>query len=347
MRTFLEHISIRPSKMVVYTREAKDYSKVSTTVKKSKTDNSYVSKSEQLRIERVRNANKHNFELSKQAQKNIQDKIQWLYHFARKKTVTSLNGKVLSDFKMSFVTLTLPSTQVHCSDHITGDYLNQLFVELKAKMGIENYVWRLEYQKNGNIHYHIATDVFLNYYLLRNIWNRIINKGGYVDSYTAKMKAMTLMDYVRNYTNADNSNFTELQERYAKGCREGWVNPSSVDVKNVSNSKAIAFYISKYFGKNQQSRVGIALAVNDANSGNSRLWFCSRALSRLKMVADIREALDQDYLEFMFTGQNVKKIVTDYCTIFYYNFVDLCNRGKVALRKLFADYANDVGYIGH
>jgi hypothetical protein len=161
------------------------------------------------------------------------------------------------------------------------------------------------------------------------------------------MKAMTLMDYVRNYTDKDNSNFAELQQRYVKGCREGWLNPSSVDVKNCTNSKAISFYISKYFGKNDQSRVNTSLIVNNSNSGNSRLWFCSRALSRLKMVSDIREALDQDYLEFMFTGSNIKKIVTDYCTIFYYNFSDLCNRGKVALRKLFYDYANDVGYIGN
>jgi hypothetical protein len=333
-RKFADFLSLRPNKLVSYSRVIKP-SRVRDVQLQSVIPGP----------EKIRNVNKHNFELSRNAQKNIQEKITWLYHFSKKKTITTSGGKIISDFKMNFATLTLPSVQAHSSDFITKNCLNQLFVELNKKMNFKNYVWRLEYQKNGNIHYHLATDVFINYYLLRNIWNRILQKYGYITAYQDKFNSMTLMDYVRNYSNAENTNFKELQERYAKGCRENWQNPHSVDVKVCTNSRAVAFYISKYFGKNSATGSQNKLPVNEDNSGNSRLWYCSTSLSKLKFISDVRHAFEVDFLGFMYSAKKVKKIVCDYCTVYYFNISDLCHEGYRAFAKLFQDYGRYCCYL--
>jgi len=343
-RVYAECISIRPNKIVVYNREFKESKEKIKTDTISKEESNRIRIALGLPILEPRNVNKHNFELSKQAQSNLHEKITWLYHLSKKQTVTVAKGKVVSDFRMSFVTLTLPSSQAHSSDFITKNCLNQFLVELSKKFELKHLVWRLEYQKNGNIHYHIATDIFINFFLMRNIWNRIINKYDYCNVYRTKMKSLSLMDYCRKYQNTEKTNFEVLRQRYAKGCLEDWQNPPSVDAKVCTNSKAVAFYISKYFGKNSSTGAEKILECNNDNSGNSRLWFCTRSLSKMKAISDIREAMKHDYMGMVAIASGTKKIICEYCTIFYYNMRDLKGESYRLFWSLFNDYALQQDY---
>lgn len=73
-----------------------------------------------------------------------------------------------------------------------------------------------EFQGNGNLHYHIVTDTYIDYFLAQKIWNRIINKLGYVDVYTAKFSAMSLHDYIDNVKYNDIIDYSKLAKTYAK-----------------------------------------------------------------------------------------------------------------------------------
>lgn len=293
---------------------------------------------------KVRNSVSHNFELSKQARKNLRDKVTWLYHFAKKQTIKTVNGKQLSNFKMNFVTLKLPSEQIHTSDFITKNCLNQLLVEISAKYGMKNYVWRLEYQKNGNLHYHIATDVYIDYYFLRRSWNRILNKYGYVDAFTSKFEKMSFNEYYK-YTN-DNYPvaFDIIKARYDAGFSTQWKEPNSVDCKSVIGSKNIAFYISKYMGKSSDSGAIKKLPVCENNSSNSRLWFCSRSLSRAKAVVDFCEAYQHDLVGLLLKCEKVKKVVSDYAVVFYYSMNELPADIQRVFRAIFWDYRREILY---
>ena len=87
---------------------------------------------------------------------------------------------------------------------------------------MENYVWRLEFQGNGNVHYHIVTDSYIDYFFALKIWNRIINKLGYVDAYQEKFSKMSLNEYIENSKYHDNNTFDVLAKRYAKGKSVNW-----------------------------------------------------------------------------------------------------------------------------
>lgn len=286
----------------------------------------------------------HSFELSQQARKNLRSKVTWLYHFAKKQIIHTRKGKTLTNFKMNFITLKLPSEQIDSSDFLTKNCLNHLLTEIKKKYDFKNYVWRLEYQKNGNLHYHIATDTYIDYHFLLKSWNRILNKYGYVNQYTKKFSQMSLQDYIKSHNYGEKADYKILQERYAKGCREKWANPNSVDVKAVFGKSNIAFYISKYMAKKPEEGEIKKLPVCELNSEHSRLWYCSQSLSACKTESDFREAQEIDLYSILVGLDRVKRIISDYCVVLYFNIDDLPPLVQAVINTRLELYRQEIGY---
>lgn len=286
----------------------------------------------------------HNFKISEQSHKNIMQKINWLYFLAKSKSIKTISGKEIYNFKINFITLTLPSKQIHPTNVITSQCLNQFITEMKKLYNIENLVWRLEFQKNGNVHYHICTDVYLDYYIVLKHWNRIINKLGYVDIYAQKHQNMSLNDYIKTYNKGNKNDFNVMKSRYLKGRQFNWQVPNSVDVKPVTSGKQIAFYISKYFSKKDKSGTNKNELDTIENSQGLRLWFCSRSLSKLKKIRDFVPAFDIDVLSIVLKCKRIFKAVHEYCTTYFFDFSQLENEGKAVLYKLLKDYAFNLGY---
>lgn len=82
-----------------------------------------------------------------------------------------------------FITLTLPSPQIHDDREINRRCLQPFLATLKRVHGITHYFWRAEAQENGNVHYHILTDRYIAARDLQASWNRAINVLGYEDRY--------------------------------------------------------------------------------------------------------------------------------------------------------------------
>lgn len=82
-----------------------------------------------------------------------------------------------------FVTVTLPSDQVHTDAEINRKCLQPFLVYLRRHHGIENYFWRAESQENGRVHFHVLTDRYIDKEDLQSAWNKCVNALGYVDRY--------------------------------------------------------------------------------------------------------------------------------------------------------------------
>lgn len=286
----------------------------------------------------------HNFEISTHARKRMLQKINWLYFMAKGRTKKTISGKEIFNFKINFITLTLPAKQVHNTAQITKECLNQLITELRNKYNMQNFVWRLEFQQNGNVHYHIVTDVFIDFYILQKMWNRIIGKLGYTERYTQKHALMSLSDYVKEYSTEKFNDFEKLAKRYATGKKTMWKVPNSVDVKSVSGKQNIAFYISKYFSKKANMKMKCNELDTKDNSMGLRLWFCSRSLSKLEKVVDYCEAFKEDVLSAITSTKGFFTSVQDYCTTIYYRFKDLVAEAKQVLHPILYNYAISTGY---
>ena len=331
--SIMEKQSLRPNKLVLYNDvkwfdnnglipRHQSYKQTSGTVKKAF----------------------HNFEISQNASKTIKNKVNWLYQLAKAKSIETLSKKQIHSFKMAFITLTLPSQQIHPTAEITEKCFHQLLVELKKSYNLINYVWRLEFQKNGNVHYHLATDCYIDYHIIRKNWNRCINKLGYVNEYQKNMKSLSLLDYVNKYQKNGSTDFKTLSERYAKGVLNSWSVPPSVDVKVCTSGKAIGGYISKYFSKDEKNKSKCNILDNESNSFGLRLWFCSRSLSKLESLSEYVESCKIP-LKFLFQNcQNAKTIIYDYCTVVYFDYEKMTSYMKSILWKLYHDYAKETGY---
>jgi hypothetical protein len=79
---------------------------------------------------------------------------------------------------------------------------------LKQKYNVKLYLWVAEPQVNGNIHFHILIDKFIENVPepkyakvpleLTKEWNRILDLYGYVAPYTQKMQALHGSGFVYN-----------------------------------------------------------------------------------------------------------------------------------------------------
>src|SRR3546814_12525138 len=96
--------------------------------------------------------------MSTNAYRTLRKKINWLYYLAKSKHVRTISGKEIYNFKIGFITLTLPSKQRTCTKEVTNSLFNTLLTELRTTCELQNYVWRLEFQKNGHVNYHSRSE---------------------------------------------------------------------------------------------------------------------------------------------------------------------------------------------
>jgi len=137
----------------------------------------------------------------------------WL--FSEIKWTYSKIDKRNHKFRMAFITLTLSSEQKHTDDyiktHMLRPFLKWAFREGKSP----HYIWKAETQDNGNIHFHITMNNWIHYRKIREKWNHIQWKHGYISA------------------EAD---------------------PNSTDVHSVRNESGYISYMSKYLCKQHEPR---------------------------------------------------------------------------------------------
>jgi hypothetical protein len=287
----------------------------------------------------------HNLKISENAYRTLKKKINWLYYLSESKNIKTPKGSNITNFKLAFITLTLPATQKENTSEITSTMLNQFLTELRTRFFMQNYVWRLEFQKNGNVHYHIVTDTYIDFYIMKSIWNRILYKKGYIKDYQTKMNSLTLADYFKNNYQSKANLFDKCKDNFAKGKRENWTNPPSINVKSVISNKSISGYLSKYFAKNKENNPILNKLDTFENTKNMRLWFCSRGLSKLNAVSEFCEAVEYDIFAIISYAKELNVFKTEYAEIISFELNKCVGNCRKWLDRILTDYAIKQGYF--
>jgi len=318
----------------------------------------------------------HN-KLSRQARAKLERTIHNFLILANEKKVYIQSLKKQVNFKLAFITLTLAHDQVHSDKIIKQELLHQFFVEIGKRYKIQNYVWKAERQENGNLHFHIIIDKFIHWSELRDIWNRIQNKLGYVDRHRQAMKEFYKFGFKINERYLKFSPIPKQHEYYAKGLQSDWSSPNSTDIHSTANITELASYMAKYmlkglssnrikqkrnswhypkssvttvpdgsfwdFQKNRKKSVSFGAKKYLGHvCNNGRIWGCSYALSRIQAVKDIFEREIQAEVAKLQTLKGVRKYVTDYCTCIYFNFKTIIKHNLVYIRDKLLNYLSSV-----
>jgi hypothetical protein len=269
--------------------------------------------------------------MSYKANKRVRLAIDWLINISKDKSLSKKGVKTNFNYKLNFVTLTLSSKQKHSDNEIKAKMLNQFLTELRTKHKCENYIWRAEAQANGNIHFHIVTDVFISWRVLRTDWNRIQEKLGYISRFTEKT---------------------------------GKVDPNSTDVHAIKKVKNLSNYLAKYCSKNSKGYVVLATKATKEpfkpkywltykhpklqpkakfyRQIHGKLWGLSQTLSKLKSAA--KEVSGRVEAEVIWLSKyfpdKVKYI--DRAAVYMFDQADLLKKKCLGLVTAFNNYRKSI-----
>lgn len=283
--------------------------------------------------------------LSSKARKRIHSKINWLLTFAKTKKIFNDYTNRYFNFKINFITLTLPTLQAHKDTTIKSQLFNQFLTELRRFHSVHNYVWRAECQANGNIHFHIATDTYIPWFIIRSTWNRQLRKLGYIDRYQNKFKSMSFKDY-QHYCNSNGINdLSTISARFDYGNKTNWRDPNSTDIHSVHKVKNISGYLAKYMAKVEKRKGDNNDYDLKYRKIEGRNWGCSQSLSRCKSIVDWADNFCNDLIDY--AKQNLKpyELTEKYFYCLFFDFNRLSNELKALINKVFLDYKKTIDYI--
>ena len=127
-------------------------------------------------------------EVSKLSKKNISRAINLLLQCSPTVYYTNPLTNRRNHHRLTFLTLTFSCSKIVSLREEYKKSLLPLLRWLKEVKKVENYVWKAEYQKRGQLHYHITTNKFIEWTELRNKWNYIQKQNGYLQEYFEKNK---------------------------------------------------------------------------------------------------------------------------------------------------------------
>ena len=215
--------------------------------------------------------------------KRIRRSIDILIQKSPERIIYNSVSKQYIPFSINFITLTVSARK---NINIRDGYENLMkpFLRKLRHTGAISYIWKAEFQKRGQLHYHLTTNRFIEWSLIRNTWNGLQRKHRYLDDYA-------------------------LTHRH--------FNANSTDVHAVYKINDLGAYLSKYMSKpvyEQQSLKN----KNKPIIAKGKVWDCSKDLKKpfFSFTPSFAEELNIDALV---DAGKVKIIKLDRCMIFKFN----------------------------
>ena len=241
--------------------------------------------------------NKHSTKMSPQSVKKITTAINWMVAASKNKWIPATATRSAFQFKINFITLTLSSTGTCINAENFHSKMLQPFIDnARANWGLNLYVAKIEYQKNGNPHAHIVTDTYLDHYKVRTYWNKLQTKVGTMDGYLAKHVGCSFAKYLEMHPPTIYCDAAKSYERWVAGKKSNWASPNSIDVHSVRNVRDMAAYLCSYMTKDivaddMPSELKTLLSAKST----ARMWSCSAILSKQFKKSYIIEGKRHDY----------------------------------------------------
>ena len=212
------------------------------------------------KMDNFKQAKPYSGDITTHARRRLKRAIECLYMITPTVKVFNRSLGRQTKFRLSHLTLTLSAKQGTRSDKEINKFILQPFMrDCKRKLGMKNYVWKAETQENGNIHYHIISDLYCDYNIVRKFWNNHQNTFRFIDDFKAV---------------------------------HGHDNPNSTDIHYVKNDGQLAAYLMKYIAKNNTKERKIEGKVWDCSAKLKQFKYFATNLS-IEEDKVFAEALDQ------------------------------------------------------
>lgn len=166
------------------------------------------------------------------------------------------------DFKMNFITLTIAHNRNLEMQEAYKKLLAPWLRYMRSKMGMTDYVWKGEYQKRGQVHYHLATNCYIPWSSVRWQWNTVQRRAGLLNEFARKYKHF---------------------------------NPPSTDIHSMVKVDDCLSYISKEMCKGMQNKIQTKGKIWDCNLELKRGRYSDMLTTDMEMLLD--DALQHGFAE--------------------------------------------------
>jgi hypothetical protein len=222
-------------------------------------------------------------EMTQHSKRRLSKALNLLLEIAVKKKVKNpSNGKSFY-MKLAFQTLTLSAAQTGYTDKEIKKLLLEPYIRIMRRNGQKNYIWKAEQQRNGNIHFHILTDTWIDYTIIRDTWNNLQSKLGFISDFEK---------------------------------RHGHRDPNSTDVKAVTKERETLSYLKKYMLKDSDKSQQLRHDKDYTEKAKGKVWDCSKNLKLKNKEFDIIS--DHVFREIKQMEKDSRtKVITDDFFTFY------------------------------
>lgn len=240
--------------------------------------------------------------------KRLTKAINIMLQVAKPKTIFNEIGNYYQYHKLSFITLKITADKVlsareaydNCFSHFL-DWLKRTATNNQNPL----YVWKLEPQADGQVHYHITTPEWINCRKIKDKWNAILRKAGYLTKYAQE----------HGHYNANSTDVHQVNDVQ---------NLSSYMVKALTDCIAAAekIKINKRGKKAEHIGAEMAKDMNNEYETEGKIWGCSEILSNAKYATLLLGTRAQKMIDQLVAMGRVKMHADEQGFWAVYHFTD-------------------------
>lgn len=199
------------------------------------------------------------------AARRLQKAIDILLQTSTVKMVNRPGGKKFP-FRLSFATLTIPGKIQ------TIAKVRKVFASFTAwlRYAKVSYVWKVEFQKRGQLHYHLILNRYLPWKEITHAWNSRMKKAGFLNEWAKE---------------------------------HGHFMPNSVDVRSVrmDKGKAMSKYLAKYLAKDLENEKGQKVGKwwGASRNLNVKRFVFEGSSTELSKLASAKQIVDDNWILYL------------------------------------------------
>jgi hypothetical protein len=246
------------------------------------------------------------------AKKNLKKTIDILMQITEPQKIKHPLTKKLFTHHLSIITLTISSNKIIHPNTSYNKLLKPFIQYLTKTKNVKHYIWKLEWQKRGQIHYHITMPNVIHWQEIRNKWN-----------------------YLQKKNNLLNDYYQEHQH----------YNPNSTDIHKVYKIRNLQSYLEKEFIKSiQNTDPNKSIYTEEEKKLKYKFYDCSNSLKSQKYFSHhLDEQTAAHLYNYIYSSNSFEKYInTDHCQIIQFNKKSIRETLPQHIRDNYFQYLNQI-----
>lgn len=209
--------------------------------------------------------------------------------------------------RLSFITLTVSCKEIISTRDGYDKLLKPFLGWLRDTKGVTTYIWKLEFQERGQVHYHITTPSFIHYEEIRRTWNSLQRKAGYLDEYAKE----------HGHFNPNSTDIHDVQKQQKMAHYMVKELCKAVDAKRVKATAIVNSLIKAGEIPEEKKKQFIDEYTGEEMRADGKVWDCSNNLAGASYFAIPLEKWHETvFAQMRAAGELIEK-VNDWWSIIY------------------------------